>query len=212
MAASSPNRRSPCSSTKSSNSSLDEVERVRPLGMARELRALPGASGWRTSAGAAGRAAPRAARSRPACGAGSSSAVQRGDAGLELEQRLLEIKRVRHARRPRPRRPAGLELVTSSLVASTATPRARTHDLVAGQQQMQEHRDHARVLLADARSASSVVLGPAARPARGRGRPTARRRCARADRRRRPATARAGARPRPAPPAPCRCRPPGRAR
>ena len=76
---------------------LGPVARVRPLGMARQLRALPGGqAGVRPLAQPAEPLfesrdlVPRAER--------VVLTLQRRDAGLDLEQRLLEIKRVRHAR------------------------------------------------------------------------------------------------------------------
>ncbi len=77
---------------------LDEVARVRALRVARELCALPGGQ-----AGVGPLAQPR----QPLLELGDLVArlrrvllgLERGDPILDLEQRLLEVKRVRHSPR-----------------------------------------------------------------------------------------------------------------
>ena len=77
---------------------LDEVARVRSSGVAGELRALPGGQA---------RVGPLAEPRQPFLQLrdflpglrGVLLGLERGDPGLEIDQRLLEIKRVRHSPR-----------------------------------------------------------------------------------------------------------------
>src|SRR5262245_45688258 len=77
---------------------LDEIARVRPLGMACQLRALPGGQA---------RVGPLAQSPQPLLELGDLVAracrallgLERRDPVLDVEQRLLELKRVRHSPR-----------------------------------------------------------------------------------------------------------------
>ena len=103
-------------------------------------------SGWRRSAGAAGPAAPRACAISSRARRASSSACSAAMRALELEQRLLEIKRVRHTPRDAcRRRAASSSFATSSRlrVDATAARRApRPPDVE--QQDVHEDRHGAR--------------------------------------------------------------------
>src|SRR5919204_376420 len=78
---------------------LAPVARVRALGMARQQRALPGGQAG-VGALAQARQPLLEPRDLVAHARGVVHGLERGDARLQLQQRLLEVKRVRHARSP----------------------------------------------------------------------------------------------------------------
>ena len=133
MAASSPKTRSPCSSTKSSRRSPTKSSVCGRFGMARDLGALPGRQApvdrcWSRPR----RSSRRAISSRD--GGGSSAGRSCGDAVLELEQRLLELKLVRHTPRvtlPAPERATRLSptMAGAGIDAQLLHPH---HDLLIG--------------------------------------------------------------------------------